>query len=161
MFERICRGRHPSAVAVSLINDGLRVRRDPAAIDVVQALTRIRPLTSVGLAGSASATLHLSEKPLERRSLLRRKRGHLPNQFCCAHGVTLVQPGDSANNDSSFARRGGLLDGVRFLFSALRFQVSAFQRFSFLLRACCWAFGSPIPLAASRATCAGSAAGGL
>jgi hypothetical protein len=41
-------------------------------------MTKIGPLGPVGLAGSATATVHLSEKLLEQRSLLRRKRGHLP-----------------------------------------------------------------------------------
>jgi hypothetical protein len=43
---------------------------------------------------------------LEQSSLVRRKRGHLLNQVCCAHAVNLAQPGDRTNNDFSLAPRG-------------------------------------------------------
>ena len=72
----------------------------------MQTLTKIGPSIPVGLAGCASAIFHLPEKLLEQRSLLRRKRGHLLNQFCCAHAVNLVQPGSLANDDFSLAQRG-------------------------------------------------------
>jgi len=34
---------------------------------------------------------------LEQRPLMRRKHGHLLNEFWCAHRVNLAQPGDTAN----------------------------------------------------------------
>ena len=86
-------------VTASLINNVLRVRRDLAAINVVQALTEVGPLGSVGLARIASAMLHRSKKLLKQRPLLRRKHGHLLNEFCCAHGGNLAHPQDSANHD--------------------------------------------------------------
>ena len=42
-------------------------------------MTKIGPLGPFCLDGSALATVHLSEKLLHQRSLLRRKRGHQPN----------------------------------------------------------------------------------
>src|SRR6266542_2027280 len=103
----------PSAVTASLINNVLRVRRDFAAIDVVQALTEVRPLGSISLVGSASATLHCSEKMLEQHPLLRRKHGHLFNEFCCAHGVNLAQPRDRANHDFQARFSGRKMEAIR------------------------------------------------
>src|SRR2546430_17465413 len=75
----------PSSIPASLINDTLRVRNGPFAIDFLQTLAEVRPPRPVGRSGDVFMLQGMKQLS-EHGALLGWQRHHLLYEFGCAHG---------------------------------------------------------------------------